>query len=156
LPPQARAPPRALPDARPAPARRRLPARARRDHARPADRRVAGRHAERDRRAPGRAARGRRRLARARCRLGPLRGARRCAGGGGARARGGARAAARAARPLVEDRAARRSPFTAVPAKRVRRAVVLAAGLGTRLRPLTERWPKPVLPVDGRPVISTL
>jgi CTP:molybdopterin cytidylyltransferase MocA len=25
-----------------------------------------------------------------------------------------------------------------------------------RLRPLTERWPKPVLPIDGRPVIATL
>jgi NDP-sugar pyrophosphorylase family protein len=35
-------------------------------------------------------------------------------------------------------------------------AVVMAAGLGTRLRPLTERWPKPVLPVDGRPVIAVL
>jgi len=32
----------------------------------------------------------------------------------------------------------------------------MAAGLGTRLRPLTERWPKPVLPIDGRPVIATL
>ena len=32
----------------------------------------------------------------------------------------------------------------------------MAAGLGTRLRPLTERWPKPILPVDGRPVIVTL
>ncbi|MBA3718084.1 MAG: nucleotidyltransferase family protein [Actinobacteria bacterium] len=35
-------------------------------------------------------------------------------------------------------------------------AVVMAAGLGTRLRPLTERWPKPILPIDGRPVIATL
>ena len=35
-------------------------------------------------------------------------------------------------------------------------AVVMAAGEGTRLRPLTERWPKPVLPIDGRPVIATL
>jgi NDP-sugar pyrophosphorylase family protein len=35
-------------------------------------------------------------------------------------------------------------------------AVVMAAGLGTRLCPLTERWPKPVLPIDGRPVIGTL
>jgi NDP-sugar pyrophosphorylase family protein len=35
-------------------------------------------------------------------------------------------------------------------------AVVMAAGEGTRLRPLTERWPKPILPVDGRPVIATL
>jgi NDP-sugar pyrophosphorylase family protein len=35
-------------------------------------------------------------------------------------------------------------------------AVVMAAGEGTRLRPLTERRPKPVLPIDGRPVIATL
>jgi NDP-sugar pyrophosphorylase family protein len=35
-------------------------------------------------------------------------------------------------------------------------AVVMAAGEGSRLRPLTERWPKPVLPIDGRPVIATL
>ena len=35
-------------------------------------------------------------------------------------------------------------------------AIVMAAGLGTRLRPLTERWPKPILPIDGRPVIVTL
>lgn len=34
--------------------------------------------------------------------------------------------------------------------------MVMAAGEGSRLRPLTERWPKPVLPVDGRPVIGTL
>ena len=36
------------------------------------------------------------------------------------------------------------------------RAVVMAAGEGRRLRPLTERWAKPVLPVDGRPVLATL
>jgi choline kinase len=35
-------------------------------------------------------------------------------------------------------------------------AVVMAAGQGTRLRPLTERWAKPVLPIDGRPVLATL
>jgi NDP-sugar pyrophosphorylase family protein len=35
-------------------------------------------------------------------------------------------------------------------------AVVMAAGEGTRLRPLTERWPKPVLPIDGRPVVAVL
>jgi dTDP-glucose pyrophosphorylase len=35
-------------------------------------------------------------------------------------------------------------------------AVVLAAGAGRRLRPLTELWPKPLLPIDGRPVIATL
>ena len=32
----------------------------------------------------------------------------------------------------------------------------MAAGAGTRLRPLTERWPKPILPIDGRPVLATL
>jgi bifunctional UDP-N-acetylglucosamine pyrophosphorylase/glucosamine-1-phosphate N-acetyltransferase len=32
----------------------------------------------------------------------------------------------------------------------------MAAGEGTRLRPLTERWPKPILPIDGRPVVVTL
>jgi NDP-sugar pyrophosphorylase family protein len=32
----------------------------------------------------------------------------------------------------------------------------MAAGEGRRLRPVTERWPKPVLPIDGRPVIATL
>jgi NDP-sugar pyrophosphorylase family protein len=35
-------------------------------------------------------------------------------------------------------------------------AVVMAAGAGTRLRPLTECWPKPILPIDGRPVLATL
>jgi glucose-1-phosphate thymidylyltransferase len=33
---------------------------------------------------------------------------------------------------------------------------VIAAGEGTRLRPMTERWPKPVLPIDGRPVLAVL
>jgi glucose-1-phosphate thymidylyltransferase len=32
----------------------------------------------------------------------------------------------------------------------------MAAGEGTRLRPLTEHWPKPVLPIDGRPVLAAL
>ena len=32
----------------------------------------------------------------------------------------------------------------------------MAAGLGTRLRPLTERYAKPVLPIDGRPVLGIL
>ena len=35
-------------------------------------------------------------------------------------------------------------------------AVVMAAGLGTRLRPLTERYAKAVLPIDGRPVVAQL
>jgi NDP-sugar pyrophosphorylase family protein len=34
--------------------------------------------------------------------------------------------------------------------------VVMAAGEGTRLRPLTERWPKPVLPIGGRAVLAVL
>lgn len=32
------------------------------------------------------------------------------------------------------------------------KAMVLCAGLGTRLRPLTERWPKPALPLLGAPL----
>ena len=32
----------------------------------------------------------------------------------------------------------------------------MAAGEGRRLRPLTDHWPKPLLPIDGRPVIATL
>jgi CTP:molybdopterin cytidylyltransferase MocA len=35
-------------------------------------------------------------------------------------------------------------------------AVVMAAGEGRRLRPVTEEWPKPLLPIDGRPVLATL
>jgi choline kinase len=38
----------------------------------------------------------------------------------------------------------------------VKQAIVMAAGEGRRLRPITEHWPKPVLPIDGRPVIVTL
>jgi len=34
------------------------------------------------------------------------------------------------------------------------RALVLAAGLGQRLRPLTEAVPKPLLPVVGRPILA--
>ena len=32
----------------------------------------------------------------------------------------------------------------------------MAAGEGTRLRPVTERWAKPVLPIDGKPVVASL
>lgn len=33
-------------------------------------------------------------------------------------------------------------------------AVIMAGGFGTRLRPLTDRTPKPMLPVDGRPLLE--
>ena len=34
-----------------------------------------------------------------------------------------------------------------------RTAFLLGAGLGTRLRPLTENCPKPLLPIAGRPMV---
>src|SRR5262249_10038396 len=33
-------------------------------------------------------------------------------------------------------------------------AIILAAGLGTRLRPHTEKTPKPLLPIQGRPILD--
>jgi mannose-1-phosphate guanylyltransferase len=38
--------------------------------------------------------------------------------------------------------------------RRFKTAFILGAGLGTRLRPLTERCPKPLLEIGGRPIIS--
>ena len=38
----------------------------------------------------------------------------------------------------------------------IRRAMVLAAGFGTRLRPLTDRLPKPLIPVADKPFLDHL
>lgn len=35
-------------------------------------------------------------------------------------------------------------------------AIIMASGMGTRLRPLTERTPKPLIPVNGIPMIETV
>src|SRR5512136_865999 len=38
--------------------------------------------------------------------------------------------------------------------RKFKTAFILGAGLGTRLRPLTERLPKPLLEMGGRPIIT--
>lgn len=42
------------------------------------------------------------------------------------------------------------------PATAELQAMIMAGGLGTRLRPLTEDTPKPMLPVGGRPVLEII
>ena len=34
------------------------------------------------------------------------------------------------------------------------RAIVLAAGVGSRLRPMTDAIPKCLVPIDGRPILG--
>jgi mannose-1-phosphate guanylyltransferase len=41
-----------------------------------------------------------------------------------------------------------------MPSKQIKTAFILGAGLGTRLRPLTENMPKPLLRICGRPIIT--
>ena len=43
-----------------------------------------------------------------------------------------------------------------VPRSQITRAVVLAAGRGTRMKSLTDDCPKPMLPLDGRPMLAHL
>jgi len=42
------------------------------------------------------------------------------------------------------------------PEKRDSTVVIMAGGLGMRLRPLTEECPKPMLPIGGRPILETI
>lgn len=39
---------------------------------------------------------------------------------------------------------------------RVKRAIIMAAGTGSRMRPVTEHTPKPLIPVKGRRMIDTV
>ena len=39
---------------------------------------------------------------------------------------------------------------------RVQRAIIMAAGLGNRMRPVTNTIPKPLIPVNGKRMIDTV
>jgi dTDP-glucose pyrophosphorylase len=40
--------------------------------------------------------------------------------------------------------------------KKTNKVILMVGGLGTRLRPLTENIPKPMLPVGGKPILQTI
>ena len=138
-------------DARSATAGRRGAARACRLPRRPGSRRSAERDTRRATAAGARGARCRRSAVRRRARRGTLRAARDQRGSGGAGTHGAACSAASdpaRTRPHRTSPRSRRAPLSARVNPQV---VVIAAGLGTRLRPLTERYAKPVLPIEGSP-----
>ncbi len=62
--------------------------------------------------------------------------------------------------PIVDDQGRVVDLFTAdvypVHRKRTNRVVLMAGGLGTRLRPLTETVPKPMIEVGGKPMLQVI
>ena len=40
--------------------------------------------------------------------------------------------------------------------EKVQRAIIMAAGFGSRMRPLTYKTPKPLIKVNGKPMIETI
>ena len=38
----------------------------------------------------------------------------------------------------------------------MKNAILMAAGMGTRMRPLTDKMPKPLVPVAGTPMVETV
>lgn len=57
---------------------------------------------------------------------------------------------------LLEGRALTAQGYEALEPYRVKRAVFMAAGFGSRLMPVTEKTPKPLVTVRGRRIIDTM